>query len=455
VRNDRKPTPAAVARKIVMVCAAAGVALPMALAGAWGSPAIGASAASMSAASAPATGASPAGASAAGAPGTGLRGEFIVRCPMTGEVEPVDPIMDPAGKPGHNHMFFGHYEVKATSTANGLRRQGASSHVTTCQDVKDTSAYWAPESFLNGKPFLPGCKRRPGGSGDYPGSGSYVCGTDVNTTIYVRAYYLTTAGQSTRRLPPGLMMVVGTPDATSAPTTMSHVYWDCGATTVKTPQGGREEQTAKSIWPYTCDMFHFPDDQGLTEIIDYPSCWDGKASFKTPNGTGMVAGYIDHAISAHAPNDLAYRPAGGCRALDRKGVTYQAVPHLSLRIHYTGLGLGSQTPGGADTLSTNSTPIYPSSCTAFHILPGCHTQAQEGLSVPPHNIGLKLSADPAGAPGPWYTGHADYWQTWQQGKALGPGKPYGTLNSLTYYCLDLARICSFVKGVPYPGQIPA
>src|SRR5262252_10543609 len=77
----------------------------------------------------PAAGASPGG-----------NGEFIIRCPMTGEVQRVDPILAPADVAAHVHMFFGNDSVTAGSTAAGLR-----SHATTCQDSKDTAAYWAPE----------------------------------------------------------------------------------------------------------------------------------------------------------------------------------------------------------------------------------------------------------------------------------------------------------------------
>src|SRR5262249_34161209 len=67
-------------------------------------------------------------------------GDFIIRCPMTGEVQPIDPILAPRGTAAHQHMFFGNDSVNAASTAAGLR-----SHGTTCQDSKDTAAYWAPE----------------------------------------------------------------------------------------------------------------------------------------------------------------------------------------------------------------------------------------------------------------------------------------------------------------------
>jgi hypothetical protein len=351
-------------------------------------------------------------------------------------------------------MFFGHYNVVKTSTAAGLRSQGTGPTISTCQDPQDTAAYWAPESFLQTTPsgpakvFLPGCK------GTGPGGGPpYTCGTDPNNTIYVRAYYLTTSGANTGELPPGLMMVVGTPDATSAPTAINHVYWDCGATTTKK---GIQVQTPESIWPYTCSPFPFPNNEGVTEIIDFPSCWNGQSSFPS-HGAGQVPGYIDPAVSAtlSASNDLAYPPAsGGCSALSPAG-TYHPVPHVSMRIHYTGLGLS-----GGPSISNDSQTIDPSSCPspADQNVPSfpwtCTTQAQ------PTDIALQLSStQPGGAnpqPGPWYTEHADYLQSWQQGVSPpGTGDPHtGTLNSLTHYCLQEAITCGFIpsstKGSAYP-----
>jgi hypothetical protein len=384
-------------------------------------------------------------------PAASGNGEYIIRCPMTGEVQKIDPIVGVKGVSEHTHMFFGHRNVLATSTADGLRKQGASSKVTSCQDLNDTAAYWAPESFLNGKVFLPGCTPLNNGTGNYHRS------TNVNKTIYIRAYYLTTSGASTTRLPPGLIMVVGTPEATAPPTTIGDVYWDCGAggTTAKT-----KYQTPESAWPYTCAPFKFPGQQGLTEIINFPSCWNGQSSFTTPNGTAKVPGYLDPALGISPPpqNDLAYPPAGGCAKLDTATATYKPVPHVSMRIHYIGLGLGTQTPGGPDTLSTDGKTIDPSSCQAALNVGACTSQ-----SSPPSNVALQLSSDPSGAPGAWYTAHADYWQTWQQGLKLGdPGNANtGTLNSLTQYCLDASVTCGFMPNTrdtsapTYPPPAPS
>ena len=350
--------------------------------------------------------------------GSGNGGEFIIRCLMTGEVRSVDPIMAPGGTAPHVHMFFGNTSVLPTSTAAGLR-----THTTTCQDSNDTAAYWAPEGFFGGAPYLPGCTPATGGD--------YTCGTDPNTTIYVRAYYLTSAGPNTGELPPGLIMVAGTPDATAPPANQRVVYWDCGANPAV--------QTPESLWPYDCGPFrddpNFTDQEGLTEIISFPSCWDGKKSFTTPNGTTKVPGYFDPSMNM-GTSDLAYPPCGGNYP--------DPVPHLSLRIHYVNMY----------SVSDDAHGVFPSSCAqASGLSEPCETQAQEGLSTPPDDIGLQLSAtQTGGAPGPWYTEHADYWQTWQQGSSPpSANSAPGTLNSLTYQCLDLAITCGFVSDGHYPG----
>lgn len=352
----------------------------------------------------------------------GNNGEFIIRCPMTGEVQTNDPILAPGGTAAHVHMFFGNDSVVAGSTAAGLR-----SHGTTCQDSKDTAAYWAPESFLGQSPLLPGCTPLNNGSGNY------TCGTNTNTTIYIRAYYLTGVGMNTEELPPGLIMVAGTAGATSPPPNKDVIRWTCGA--------NPKVQTPESLWPYDCKLFqHDPnfdkEQEGLTEIIDFPSCWNGKRSFVSPNGTAMVPGYFDPSLHM-GTSDMAYPPCGAAYP--------HRVPKVSMRIHYTGLY----------SVSSDSTTVYPSSCdeaSGLGIDDPCTTQAQHGLPVPPDNIALQFSSSQTGGrPGPWYTEHADYWQTWQQGSAPpSASSAPGTLNSLTYHCLVLATTCGFVTDSNYP-----
>ena len=93
---------------------------------------------------------------AANAASGGGNGEFIVRCPMTGEVQAVDPIMAPGAVAPHVHMFFGNTDVQSTSTYQGLHA-ATTPPSTTCEDPNDTAAYWAPESFMPEPNDVPGC----------------------------------------------------------------------------------------------------------------------------------------------------------------------------------------------------------------------------------------------------------------------------------------------------------
>jgi hypothetical protein len=391
-------------RRIIVACAALSMAVAGLLGVTWSPPAAHASS------------------------GNG-NGEFIIRCFMTGEVHATDPIMVPGGKAPHVHMFFGNNNVVPGSIAAGLRTHG-----TSCQDSNDTAAYWAPESFMNGTPYLPGCKALNDGTGNYS------CTSDPSGTINIRAYYLTGAGASTNELPAGLIMVAGTPDATSAPTNEDAIYWDCGATSITDPTTGKQikVQTPESIWPYDCSLYQgsdFPTNQqeGLAEIINFPACWDRGNSFMTPNGTAMVPGYLAPPLNMGTTNDLKYDPCNG---------TYTTiVPHVSMRIHY--MKLYDINPGSAT--------IYPSSCAAATGL-GPNVTCQSQANPPPGNIAFQLSSTQTNAaPGPWYTEHADYWQTWQQGSSPpSASSAPGTLNSLTYDCLDLPQTCGFVKDGSYP-----
>jgi hypothetical protein len=168
------------------------------------------------------------------------------------------------------------------------------------------------------------------------------------------------------------------------------------------------------------------------EIIDFPSCWNGLSSYPTPNGHGpggkaMVPGYFDPSMGSMSDmNDLAYPPCTGQFDI--------AVPHVSMRIHYINLW----------NVNNDEKTVYPSSCGQIENLSeACQTEQQVyGTTGAPADIGLDLSSTQTGGkPGPWYTEHADYWQTWQQGDPLVPNDDpnSGNLNSLTYYCLDLAR----------------
>jgi hypothetical protein len=391
---------------------------------------------------------SPAPADAGSSAGTGNSGDWIVRCPMTGEVQAIDPIMDPGMPAPHVHMFFGNPDgtdnVQPTTTFADMNSK-PNTKLTTCQDPSDTAAYWAPESFLKttvtgtAAPYLPGCTLKT------DGSGNYTCGSDTGTTIYIRAYYQSTKGAAAdAALPSGLIMVAGTPDATAPPANDNVIFWDCGeniSDSVKTPQ---------SIWPYDCQPYrndpNLNNPSGLVESINFPSCFNGKKSYLSPNGDGpggdtRVPGYFDPSLGSMSDsNDLSYAVTGASSPCNGENV----VPRLSMRIHYVGLWI----------INDDSETVYPSSCAqAEGLSEPCETEQQAyGTPGAPADIGLELSSSQTdGAPGPWYTEHADYWQTWQQGKALGPDPNTGKLNSLSYYCLVEDNKCGFM---PNPNPKP-
>jgi hypothetical protein len=410
---------------------------------------------------------------------SGANGDFIIRCPMTGEVQQLDPIEDPGQQvaSGHEHMFFGNNlngaGVQSSTTYTDLNNAAnATPTGTTCQDSKDTAAYWAPESFMPGgnsydpaKPaavswYLPGCTFK-GGTGI-----NYTCGANTDNDIYIRAYYTTTHAPAVRQLPPGTAMISGTPDAAGPSgatqvTPQTTIYWDCGANTVLNPEGQKvQEQTPESTWPYDCSPWSSgmpPSEQGLDEIINFPSCWDGQSSFPSPNGSGpngtgnMVPYYLPApakigGVTYSSPGDLNFPdPATGqCDT----GPWTTTVPHLSIRIHYQ-----------LQTVRTPSSPqVDPSSCgNVTNITTPVCTAEAPGPTGAPSNIALQLSSTAVGGgAGGWWTEHADYWQAWQQGKAAGPGGVVspepgtGTLNSLTYYCLVNHQTCSFITNKNYP-----
>src|SRR4029079_2839318 len=85
-------------------------------------------------------------AATAGAPGS----YFLSICQFSHRATD-DPIVLPRA-PGfsHDHSFVGNLSTKAFSTLASLRKGG-----TTCTPQADTSAYWAPTLFADGRPVAP------------------------------------------------------------------------------------------------------------------------------------------------------------------------------------------------------------------------------------------------------------------------------------------------------------
>ncbi len=174
----------------------------------------------------------------AGAPGS----YFLSLCQFSHRAAD-DPIVLPRA-PGfsHDHSFVGNVTTNAFSTDASLRKAG-----TSCTPQADTSAYWAPTLYADGRPVAP-----------------------VKAAIYYRR--LTTA--PVRPFPPGLRMVAGNAHA-FRPQSAAVTYWDCSLlkTTFYGPNGGGSSAitaAASSTVP-TC-----PQKAEVQLHVNFPACWDGK-----------------------------------------------------------------------------------------------------------------------------------------------------------------------------------
>jgi hypothetical protein len=126
----------------------------------------------------------------AGAPGS----YFLSICQFSHRAAD-DPIVLPRS-PGfsHDHSFVGNLSTNAFSTLGSLRKAS-----TSCTPQADTSAYWAPTLYADGRPVAP-----------------------VKAAVYYRR--LTTA--PVRPFPAGLRMVAGNAHAYK-PQNPAITYWDC------------------------------------------------------------------------------------------------------------------------------------------------------------------------------------------------------------------------------------
>jgi Domain of unknown function (DUF1996) len=174
----------------------------------------------------------------AGAPGS----YFLSICQFSHRATD-DPIVLPRA-PGfsHDHSFVGNLSTNAFSTLASLRKGG-----TSCTPQGDTSAYWAPTLYADGRPLAP-----------------------VKAAVYYRR--LTTA--PVRPFPAGLRMVAGNAHA-YRPQSTAVTYWDCGLlkTTFYGPNGGGSlpiVPTVSSTVP-VC-----PQKAEVQLHVNFPSCWDGK-----------------------------------------------------------------------------------------------------------------------------------------------------------------------------------
>lgn len=422
--------------------------------------------------------AAPHGSSRPAAAQTGGNSEFIVRCPATGEVKRVDPIFDSGAMAGHYHLFFGNEGSQVSPGGGGTGVKSTSTDFsmengnTTCQDGQganagDTAGYWVPLPMFeptggytpNGYdsssslcatgshgntacPLLPGCTELSPTKGDF----SYSCTENTNNGIYIRAYYTTTDASDVQEFPDSATMLSGDPLATGpeAAGNSFPLIFDCGANPAV--------QTPYSSWPYNCRTTYTNangsfSSQGLVMLLEFPSCSKGTQTWPQPNNTTgvKVSGFSTNTslLPPGASEDLEYPDGGsgpgGCPAGDT------LIPHLTERVHFIGLYNVSQSGAGT---------VDPSSCTQG----GANLPSSECTPQPAYNshdtIGLEFSADPNGAPGMFWTAHADYWETWQQGHGVNETANPGTLDDLTEDCLVEQDGCGFVGSPPPGGDYP-
>lgn len=159
----------------------------------------------------------------------GNEGQFIVECELSHTASD-DPILHPdVVGASHLHAFFGNVETSA-----GSRPEEMLEADTSCDDSRDTAAYWAP-MLMDGPNVI-----EPAYSVAY-----YRAGIDVDPKSVV-AY------------PPGLVMIAGDPLAT-VDQPLEIVSWSCGS-------GAR-----KSALPPIC-----PTGADVRLSVTFPDCWDGE-----------------------------------------------------------------------------------------------------------------------------------------------------------------------------------
>lgn len=170
----------------------------------------------------------------------GNDGQFLVECELS-HTAPDDPILYPnRSGASHLHAFFGNAETSASSRAADLL--GAE---TTCDDARDTAAYWVPV---------------------------LVDGATVIEPVYAVAYYragIDVDPTSVVAYPPGLQMIAGDPLAVEEQP-VEVVAWGCG-------NGARRTSV-----PPVC-----PTGSELSLMVTFPDCWDG-TNLDVPGHRGHV-----------------------------------------------------------------------------------------------------------------------------------------------------------------------
>ena len=175
-------------------------------------------------------------------------------------------------------------------------------------------------------------------------------------------------------IPKNLKMIAGNPDADSWRQNPV-VDWWCG------------EGSPLRPWPYNCRPYVGPNEDGVRAVVDFPFCWDGQ---RLDSGD-----HRSHVIFPAPKDRTPHEHPADCPRSHPK-----AIPAVSMRAHFR-----LQDP------CAGRTPCGPDS----H---GKH-------------VVLRLAS------GPYYTMHADFWNTWVQPR----------LDALVDRCLRHRRDCGII-GVP-------
>lgn len=387
----------------------------------------------------------------------GTSGEFIVNCFYNGVSHRADPIISPGVISAHRHDFFGNATVTKDSTIASM--EAATPSQTACQDTHDTAGYWIPTLYDGGKLAHI--------DGNHDGQFN-AAGQDY----HIRAYYI--GSLQTDTLPKGLVMVNGYPSgcAVASPTKIcdptdtfpedqANVFYDCGE------NQGITIDTPESYWPYDCSPYRVDNaippggtkpqtfhPNGMVLHIQFPTCWNGNQSFVAPNSGG--AQHVAHYISPNAnptlaaSNDLAFKKADGTCPT---GFTAARIPKIVIKV----LTMIQDPCDGATPCGPSGCGHWPANTPGFTT---CTPQDTPG----PIAVGFSMR-DPSGSGGtvigPWWTFHADYWNTWQQGRpalldtgagGADPPRQIGTLADGLEDCVKANVTCGFISDThPPPG----
>ena len=189
-----------------------------------------------------------------------------------------------------------------------------------------------------------------------------------------RTYYFRAIRQSiapVTSLPPNIKLIGGNPHAMSRAENPA-LRWYCG------------EGSPERPFPYDCRPYTAKGEDGIRAIIDLPFCWDG-ANLDSPD-------HFSHVIYSDPNDTTPHVEPAQCPASHPK-----YLPALSIRIHFR-----IQDP------CAGATPCGP---------------ADGG-----QHVRIKLSS------GPYYTMHADFWNTWVQSR----------LETLTDNCVRASKDCHII-----------